>query len=91
VSVKDRVVLALMASFELCTDRMLGFMGPGKPSSICNYFVELHLPASCSAGTFWRWNEAEGEDFITGAGAQFRLSRDLRMVVIRESLRESSI
>jgi hypothetical protein len=25
--------LALMPSLELCTDRMLGFMGPGKPSS----------------------------------------------------------
>jgi hypothetical protein len=33
VSIEDRVVLALMASFELCTDRILGFMGYGKPSS----------------------------------------------------------
>jgi hypothetical protein len=32
-----------------------------------------------------------GQDFIPGAGAQFRLSRDLWMVVIRESPRESSI
>jgi hypothetical protein len=29
VSVKDRAVLAPMASLELCTDRMTGFMGPG--------------------------------------------------------------
>jgi hypothetical protein len=28
VSVKDRTVLAPMASLELCTDRMWGFMGP---------------------------------------------------------------
>jgi hypothetical protein len=36
-------------------------------------------------------NEAEGQDFIPGAGVQFRLSRDLRMVVICASFRESSI
>jgi hypothetical protein len=40
---------------------------------------------------FWRENEAEGQDFIPGVGARFQLSRDLRMVVIRESLRESSV
>jgi hypothetical protein len=27
-------------------------MGPDKPSSVCNYYVELHLPASCGAFTF---------------------------------------
>jgi hypothetical protein len=52
MSVKDRVVLAPMASLELCTDRMLGFMGPDKPSSYCNYYVEPHLPTSCGAFTF---------------------------------------
>jgi hypothetical protein len=52
VSVKDRAVLALIASFELGTDRVLCFMGLHKPSSFCNYFVELHLPASCGAFTF---------------------------------------
>jgi hypothetical protein len=52
MSVKDRVVLASMASLELCTDRMLSFMGPDKPSSFCNYYVESHLPASCGAFTF---------------------------------------
>jgi hypothetical protein len=52
VSVKDRIVLALMASLELCTDRMSSFMGHDKPSSFCNYYVELHLPASCGAFTF---------------------------------------
>jgi hypothetical protein len=52
VSIKDRVVLAPMASLELCTDRMSGFMGPDKPSSFCNYYVEPHLPASCDAFTF---------------------------------------
>jgi hypothetical protein len=77
VSVKDRVVLAPMTSLELCTDHMLGFMGPDKPSSFCNYYVELHLPASCAAFTFWKENEAEGQDFIPGAGAQFQRSRDL--------------
>jgi hypothetical protein len=52
-------------------DRMLGFMGPDKLSSFCNYYVEPHLPASCGASTFWRENEAEGQDIILGAGAQF--------------------
>jgi hypothetical protein len=52
VSVKDRVVLAPMVSLELCTDRISGFMGPDKPSRFCNYYVELHLPASCGAFTF---------------------------------------
>jgi hypothetical protein len=36
VLVKDRAVLAPMASLELCTDRMSGFMGPDKPSSFCD-------------------------------------------------------
>jgi hypothetical protein len=52
VSVKDRAVLASMASLELCTDRMLGFMGPNKLSSFCNYYVEPHLPTLCGAFTF---------------------------------------
>jgi hypothetical protein len=52
VSVKDRVVLILMASLELCTDRMSGFIGPDKPSSFCNYYVEPHLPASCGVFSF---------------------------------------
>jgi hypothetical protein len=52
VSVKDHTVLALMASLELCTDRMLGFMGPNKLSNFCNYYVEPHLPALCGAFTF---------------------------------------
>jgi hypothetical protein len=52
VSVKDRTVLTPMASFELCTDCMSGFMGPGKPSSFCNYFVKPHLPTLCGAFTF---------------------------------------
>jgi hypothetical protein len=51
VLVKHRAVLAPMASLELCTDRMSGFMGPDKPSSFCNYYVEPHLPASCGAFT----------------------------------------
>jgi hypothetical protein len=44
VSVKDHAVLAPMASLELCTDRMSGFMEPDRPSSFCNYYVEPHLP-----------------------------------------------
>jgi hypothetical protein len=91
VSVKDRVVLALMVSLELCTDHISDFMGPDKPSSFFNYYVELHLPTSCGAFTFWRENEAEDQDFISGARARFRYSRDLQMIVIRESLRESSV
>jgi hypothetical protein len=42
----------MMASLELCTDRMSGFMGPDKPSSFCNYYVKPHLPTSCGAFTF---------------------------------------
>ncbi len=52
MSNKDHVILAPMASLELCTDRMSGFMGPDNPSSFCNYYVEPHLPASCGAFTF---------------------------------------
>jgi hypothetical protein len=52
VSVNDRIILAPMASLELCTDRISSFMGPDKPSRFCNYYVELHLPASCGAFTF---------------------------------------
>jgi hypothetical protein len=52
MSVKDRVVLAPVASLELRTDRMSGFMGPDKLSRFYNYYVELHLPASCGAFTF---------------------------------------
>jgi hypothetical protein len=39
VSVKDHTVLVLMASLELCTNRMSGFIGPNKSSSFCNYYV----------------------------------------------------
>jgi hypothetical protein len=28
------------------------FIGSNKPSSFCNYFIKLHLPASCGAFTF---------------------------------------
>jgi hypothetical protein len=48
----DHAVLASMASLELCTDRMSGFMGSDKPSSFYNYYVKPHLPASCGAFTF---------------------------------------
>jgi hypothetical protein len=81
MSVKDRGILAPMACLELCTDRMLGFMGPDKPSSFCNYYVESYLPASCDAFTFWREIKVEGQDFIPGAGVRFRHSRDLRMLL----------
>jgi hypothetical protein len=33
MSVKDYAILALIASLELCTDHMSGFMRLGKPSS----------------------------------------------------------
>jgi hypothetical protein len=42
MSVKDRTVLAPMASLKLCTDRMPRFMGPDKTSSFSNYYVEQH-------------------------------------------------
>jgi hypothetical protein len=50
--VRDHAVLALVASLELCTDRMSGFIGGDKPSSFCNYYVKPHLPALCGAFTF---------------------------------------
>jgi hypothetical protein len=52
VSVKDRAILAPMTSIELCTDCISSFMGPDKPGSFYNYYVEPHLPASCDAFTF---------------------------------------
>jgi hypothetical protein len=52
VSVKDHTILAPMASLELCTDHMSGFMLPDKPSSFCNYYVKPHLPALCGAFSF---------------------------------------
>jgi hypothetical protein len=52
VSVKDRNVLTSMASLELCIVCMSGFMGPDKPSSFYNNYVEPHLPTSCGAFTF---------------------------------------
>jgi hypothetical protein len=71
MSVKDHVALAPMASPELCTDRMSGFMGPDKPSSFCNYYVKPHLPTSCGAFTFRgrmrlrakTWSREQGPDF----------------------------
>jgi hypothetical protein len=80
-----------MTSLELYTDRMSGFMVSDKPSSFYNYYVELHLPVFMWCFYFWRENEAEGQDFIPGAGAQFWHSRELWMVVIYESIRESSV
>jgi hypothetical protein len=49
-----------MARLEWCTDRISGFMGPDKPSSFCNYYVEPHLPASC-------------DDFIFGGRMRLRV------------------
>jgi hypothetical protein len=40
------VVLTPMSSFELCTDRISGFMESDKLSSFCNYFIESYLPTS---------------------------------------------
>jgi hypothetical protein len=52
VSVKEQVILAPMASLDLCTDSMSGFVGANKTSNFCNYYVKSHLPASCGAFTF---------------------------------------
>jgi hypothetical protein len=60
-------------SFELCTDYMSGFMGPDKPSSFYNYFVESHLPTSCGAFYFWRENEVECQYFIQEQRSNFDL------------------
>jgi hypothetical protein len=91
VPVKDRTVLAPMASLELCTNRIPGFMGPSKPSSFCNYLVKLHLPASCGANTFGGRMRPRVKTSSREQGPDFDLNRDLRMIVICESLRESSV
>jgi hypothetical protein len=65
------IVLALMAMFDLYWPHV-GFYGAGKPSSFCNYFVELSLPASrwFVGGRLWRPSMAaepdiaESQDFI---------------------------
>jgi hypothetical protein len=77
VSVKDHTVLALTASLEFCTDCMSGFMGPDKPSSFCNYYVERHLSASCGAFTFGGRMRPRAKTSSMGAGARFQHSRDL--------------
>jgi hypothetical protein len=91
VSVKNRTVLAPMPSLELCTDRMLGFMGPDKSSSFCNYFVKPHLPASCGAFTFGGRMRSRAKTSSREQGPDFDIVGTCEMVVIRESLRESSV
>jgi hypothetical protein len=49
---KDRTILTPMASLELYTNCMSGLMGPDKPSSFYNYYVEPHPSASSAAFTF---------------------------------------
>jgi hypothetical protein len=74
VSVKDCIVLALMASLELCTNRMSGFMVPGKLSSIYNYLVEPYLLASCGAFTFGgRMRRGGGKTSSQDQGPNFDL------------------
>jgi hypothetical protein len=90
VLVKDRVVLAPMASLELCTDRMPGFMGPDKPISFCNYFVEPHLPASCSAFTFRGRIRPRVKTSSREQGPDFDLVGSCEWLSY-ESLRESSV
>jgi hypothetical protein len=79
------VVIALMASFELCTDRMSGFTGPGNASSFCKYFVEPSLPASrwLVGGRMRQPRMLVGlsipgsQDFVPGAETQFHFSRNM--------------
>jgi hypothetical protein len=52
VSVKDNVILVLMARLELCTNRMSDFMRLDKSNNFCNYYIKPHIPASCDAFTF---------------------------------------
>jgi hypothetical protein len=77
----------------ICTDRMSSFLGSGKPSRFCNYFFEPYLPASrwfVGGGmrvptTMARLDDPRGQDLMPGARAQVWLSRDLRMIVVRET------
>jgi hypothetical protein len=73
VSVKDHAILALMASLELCTNCMLGFMGPDKPSSFCSYYVKPHLPASCGAFTFGRRMRTRAKTSSREQGSDFNI------------------
>jgi hypothetical protein len=57
MSVKDHTVLTPMASLELCTDRMSGFMGPNKPSIFYNYESASRPPCG-----FWRVDDQQLEN-----------------------------
>jgi hypothetical protein len=63
------------------------FMGLGKPSS------PITTSPNCTPcqGCCGRGNEAEGQDFTRGQGTDFDGVGTSQMVVIRESLRESSV
>jgi hypothetical protein len=73
VSIKDHIILALMARLVLCTGHMSGFMGPDKPSSFCNYYVEPHLPASCGAFTFGEGMRPRAKTSSQEQGPDFNL------------------
>jgi hypothetical protein len=68
-------------------------MGAGKPNSFCNYFVESSLPTSwwfiggrISQPKMTAGPDITGsQDFIPGVETRFRFSRDLRMIVVRET------
>jgi hypothetical protein len=90
VSVKDRVVLILMVSLELCTDHMSGFIGPDKPSSFCNYYVEPHLPASCGVFSFGGIMRPRVKTLSRKQGADFDIVGTCGWLLY-VSLRESNI
>jgi hypothetical protein len=72
MSVKDHTVLSPMASLELCTDLISGFMGPGKPSSPVttspNYTPALRM--------LWEGEWDRKPRLHLWAGNRFRWSRD---------------
>jgi hypothetical protein len=83
MSIKDHVVLALMAILDLYWPRV-GFMGPGKPSSPVTILSNRPsllwgdlLEGEWGSPGWWPgWTIVGAQDFIPEGGTQFQLSRN---------------
>jgi hypothetical protein len=79
---------ATMVSLELCTDHISDFMGPDKPS---RPITTLPNRTPCLMDVVRGGNEAKSQDFTRGQGTDFDEVGTSQMVVIRDSLQESSV